>query len=290
VNDWLRAATELNRFDFDTVQAQRLDELRNELIDRAGYTGDLDPLTRSDREGEAQTWLEDHQIDQAWELAPALVALGWNENDLAQLDRIFSRDQAAAVMRWLAHGCAVYALLGDIGLSTQRISEIVRAVKEYSYLDQAPVQEVDVHEGLENTLVILRHKLKQGVRIVRAYSPDLPRIEAHGSELNQVWTNIIDNAVYAMQGQGELTLRTSAHDGFVEVEIGDTGHGIPPEIQARIFEPFFTTKPPGSGTGLGLNITYNIVTQQHGGEIRVESRPGDTRFIVMLPIRLKPNA
>jgi signal transduction histidine kinase len=194
------------------------------------------------------------------------------------------------VAHWLAHGCAVYALLGDIGLGAQRISEIVKAVKDYSYLDQAPVQEVDVHEGLENTLIILRHKLEHGVRVVRAYAPDLPCIEAHGSELNQVWTNLIDNAVYAMQGRGELTLRTSARDDFVEVEIGDTGHGIPPEIQARIFEPFFTTRPPGSGSGLGLHITYNIVVQQHGGAVRVDSRPGATRFIVTLPIRLKPEA
>jgi signal transduction histidine kinase len=290
VNDWLRAAMELNQFVFKAEQAQRLNELRSQLIDRAGRSVDLDPLTRSDREGEAQTWLEDHSIDQAWELAPALVTAGWSTNDLTQLDRSFSLDQATAVARWLAHGCAVYALLGDIGVSAQRISEIVMAVKDYSYLDQAPVQEVDVHEGLENTLVILQHKLKRGVRVIRNYAPDLPRIEAHGSELNQVWTNIIDNAVYAMGGQGELTLRTSARDGFVEVEIGDTGHGVPPEIQARIFEPFFTTKPPGSGTGLGLNITYNIVVQKHGGEIRVESQPGATRFIVTLPIKLRSDS
>jgi signal transduction histidine kinase len=290
VNDWVRAATDLNRLTFTAEQTLRLNDLRGELIDRAGQAGDLDPLTRSDREYEAQTWLEDHQIDQAWELAPALVTLGWGVDRLAQLDQTFSRDQAAAVVHWLAHGCAVYALLGDIGLSAQRISEIVKAVKDYSYLDQAPVQAVDVHEGLENTLVMLRHKLKHGVRIRREYAPDLPRIEAHGGELNQVWTNLIDNAIYAMQGQGDLSLRTSARDGFIEVEVGDTGHGIPPEIQARIFEPFFTTKPPGSGTGLGLNITYNIVTQQHGGEVRVESRPGATRFIVTLPIKLKSDA
>ena len=289
VNDWLRATMELNRVPFSAEQAQRLNELQSELLTRAGRSTDLDPLTRSDREDEMQTWFEDHHIDQAWELAPALVTLGWSANDLAPLDRIFSLDQAAAVVRWLAIGCTVYPLLGEIGVSAQRISEIVKAVKDYSYLDQAPVQEVDVHEGLENTLVILRHKLKHGVRIIRDYAPDLPRIEAHGSELNQVWTNLIDNAVYAMQGQGELTLRTSAHEDTVEVDVSDTGHGIPPEIQGRIFEPFFTTKPPGAGTGLGLNITYNIVAQ-HGGDVRVETRPGATRFSVSLPIKLKSHS
>ncbi len=290
VNDWLRAALELNRQPFEAKQAQRLDELRSELIDRATLSLDLDPLTRGDREGDVQAWLEDRHIDQAWELAPALVTMGWTQGGLADLERVFTAEPLAAVIGWLASGCIAYGLLRDISLSAQRISEIVKAVKDYSYLDQAPVQDVDVHDGLENTLVILRHKLKHGVRVIRDYAPDLPRLEAHGSELNQVWTNIIDNAVYAMQGEGELTLRTSARDGFIEVEIADTGQGVPPEIQPRIFEPFFTTKPPGSGTGLGLNIAYNIVVQKHHGEIRVESRPGATRFVVTLPLQLKLGA
>ena len=146
---------------------------------------------------------------------------------------------------------------------------------------------MDVHEGLENTLVILRHKLKHGIHILREYAPNLPRIEAYGSQLNQVWTNIIANAVDAMQGQGDLILQTQLKDGAIEVEIGDTGPGIAADIQPRIFEAFFTTKPPGVGTGLGLNIAYNIVVQQHGGQIRVASEPGRTRFSVTLPIQLK---
>jgi len=199
----------------------------------------------------------------------------------------FEPAQIPAVVRWLGVGYSVYALLSEVSTSAERISEIVKAVKAYSYLDRAPIQDVDVHEGLENTLIILRHKLKHGIRITRDYAPDLPRIEAYGGELNQVWTNIIDNAVDAMQGQGDLFLRTRSKDGAVEVEIGDTGPGIPPDVQPRIFEPFFTTKPPGVGTGLGLNIAYNIVVQQHTGHIRVTSEPGATRFYVTLPLQLK---
>jgi signal transduction histidine kinase len=182
-------------------------------------------------------------------------------------------------------GSAVYALLDEVAKGSERISEIVKAVKSYSYLDRAPVQEVDVHEGLDNTLVILRHKLKQGIHVSRDYAPDLPRIEAYAGELNQVWTNILDNAADALGGQGEIRLHTTQEDGRVVVEIEDNGPGIPPAIQSRVFEPFFTTKPPGVGTGLGLNIAYNIV-QKHYGEIQLESRPGRTCFRILLPTKL----
>jgi signal transduction histidine kinase len=186
----------------------------------------------------------------------------------------------------LAANSSVYDLLEEVGKSAEAMSEIVKAVKTYSYLDQAPIQEVDVRESLENTLVLLRPKIKAGVSIKRDYADDLPRIEAYGSELNQVWTNVIDNAVDAMQAQGELALRTSATDGAVIVEIIDDGPGIPPELQPRIFEPFFTTKAPGVGTGLGLHIAYNIVVNKHHGQIQVSSNPGETCFRVALPIRL----
>jgi signal transduction histidine kinase len=174
----------------------------------------------------------------------------------------------------------------DVSKSSERISEIVKAVKSYSYLDQAPIQEIDVHEGLENTLVIMRHKLKQGVHVTRQYTPDLPHIEAYGSELNQVWTNIVDNAIDAMQGKGELVLRTLRNDDSVVVEITDNGPGMPPEVAARVFEPFFTTKPPGLGTGLGLHVSYNIV-EKHHGRIEIQSQPGGTTFKVTLPLLLK---
>jgi signal transduction histidine kinase len=162
----------------------------------------------------------------------------------------------------------------------------VTAVKSYSYLDQAPVQQVDVHEGLENTLIILKHKLKVGVQVNREYGANLPRIEAYASELNQVWTNLIDNAIDAMDGSGEITLRTSASGASIMVEICDNGPGIPPEIQDRLFQPFFTTKPQGVGTGLGLHIVYNIIVDKHHGRVEVESQPGKTCFKVNLPVNL----
>jgi signal transduction histidine kinase len=178
------------------------------------------------------------------------------------------------------------SLLSEVRETTERLSGIVRAMKSYTYLDQAPLLEVDLHEGLENTLTILQHKLKQGVTIKREYSPNLPRIEAYASELNQVWTNIIDNAIDAMGGKGEIVLRTTMMDDKVLVEIADNGPGIPEANQTRIFEPFFTTKPPGSGTGLGLHISHDIIANRHHGQIKVESKPGETKFKVILPVRI----
>jgi signal transduction histidine kinase len=177
-------------------------------------------------------------------------------------------------------------LLEEVGQSAEAMSEIVKAFKTYSYLDQAPVQEVDVIESLENTLVLLRPRIGADLGINRDYADDVPRIEAYGSELNQVWTNIIDNAIDAVEGHGELSLRAYTADGTVVVEIIDNGPGIPPEIQPRIFEPFFTTKAPGVGAGLGLHIAYNIVVHRHRGQIQVASRPGETRLRVVLPTRL----
>jgi signal transduction histidine kinase len=287
LNTWLRLSAELHAFDLGPEQIRATNALREEFGSRK-IAPLLDPLARSDRESEVQTWLEDRGVDGAWELAPNLVAAGWSIPDLDRLARGFSANQIGVVTRWLAAGSTVYALLAEVGESAERISEIVKAVKSYSYLDQAPVQNVDVREGLESTLVILRHKLKVGIKITREYAPDLPKIEAFGSELNQVWTNIIDNAIDAMNGQGELTIRAYPREDDVVVEITDNGSGIPPEIQERIFDPFFTTKPPGVGTGLGLHISYNIITQKHRGKIQVESRPGQTTFRISLPRRFKP--
>jgi signal transduction histidine kinase len=170
--------------------------------------------------------------------------------------------------------------------TTGRISQIVHAVKSYAYLDQAPLLEVDVHQGLESTLVIMQHKLKKGVTVKREYATDLPRIQAYASELNQVWTNIIDNAVDAMHGKGEIKLKTYEEDQRVVVEIADNGPGIPQDIQSRIFEPFFTTKAPGQGTGLGLHISHDIIANRHHGQLMVESKPGETRFRVVLPVKI----
>jgi len=183
----------------------------------------------------------------------------------------------------MARANEAHKLLAEVGEGAGRISRIVGAMRSYAYLDQAPVQNVDITEGLENTLVLLGSKLKPGVVVRRQYAEHLPRIQAHGSELNQVWTNIIENAVDAMGGRGTLTVRTAARDGYALAEIEDDGPGMAPETAARVFDPFFTTKPPGQGTGLGLNISHNIVVAEHKGRIEVDSQPGRTTFRVLLP-------
>jgi signal transduction histidine kinase len=254
---------------------------------RAKELLDLDPLTRSDQEYEIETWLTDQGVEDAWELAPMLVNIGYDCSKLSALAENFSSEEFPTVVVLLSNRFTTRNLLAEIGQGTSRISEIVKALKSYTYLDQAPVQSVDIHESLNDTLVMLRSTLKAGVQVRREYAPDLPRIVAFGSELNQVWTNIIDNAVSAMEGQGEIVLRTYRQDAWVIVEIKDTGPGIPQNIQGKIFDPFFTTKPPGKGTGLGLSISHNIIVQKHKGKIEVHSRPGETCFEVKLPLNFE---
>ena len=281
-----RLAAELTTLPNDPHQKETLSALQTETIKRTTTPALYDPLALSDKEDQLQEWLEDHSVGQAWELAPVLVSSGWERRELERLADRFSPVQLPVVVRWLAANYSVYDLLEEVGKSAEAMSEIVKAVKTYSYLDQAPIQEVDVRESLENTLVLLRPKIKAGVSIERDYADDVPCIEAYGSELNQVWTNIIDNALDAMQAQGELALHTRARDGDVIVEIVDNGPGIPSELQPRIFEPFFTSKAPGVGTGLGLHIAYNIIVHKHHGRIQVASKPGETCFRVVLPVRL----
>ena len=243
----------------------------------------LNALEKIELVDQLQAWLEANGVESAWELAPAMVKFGWKGESLENLKNTAFFDLA---IRWLGTGCLAISSLNEVQETAERISQIVHAMKSYTYLDQAPLLEVDVHEGLENTLVIMQHKLKKGVTIKREYSADLPRIEAYASELNQVWTNIIDNAVDAMTGKGEISLRTYAKDDCVVVEISDNGPGIPEEICSRIFEPFFTTKPPGKGTGLGLHISHDIVANRHHGQLLVKSEPGETRFKIVLPLRI----
>jgi signal transduction histidine kinase len=177
-----------------------------------------------------------------------------------------------------------YTLLQEIGHGTERIAEIVKALKGYSYMDQAPVQAVDVREGLNDTLVMLSSKLREGIKVDLDFADDLPRIQGYGSELNQVWTNLIDNAISAMGSKGVLELKAYQDDDWVVVEVADNGPGIPSEAQEKIFDPFYTTKAPGEGTGLGLNISHGIIVEKHAGHIAVNSKPGATRFTVKLPI------
>jgi signal transduction histidine kinase len=240
----------------------------------------LGPLDRSDRIEELESVVGDSA------LAASLVDAGWTPAQLESAFAGLSPDDAANAAAWLAQTNTVRALLGEVKTAADRISEIVGAVKSYAYLDQAPVQRIDVRSGLDNTLLILQHKLRAGVDVMRDYAKDLPEIDAYGSELNQVWTNVIDNAVDAMGGRGALEVRAEpTAAGGVKVTICDNGPGIAPDAQARIFEPFFTTKAPGVGTGLGLHISHTVVTR-HGGEIAIESRPGRTCFIVTLPAHL----
>jgi len=242
----------------------------------------LDSLERSDREELMGDWLEARGLPNARLLAPDLVDAGCDLDTLRTLSMRFEGDTLANVITRLTASFTLNRLLEQIERGTTRISDLVRAVKQYSYMDQSPEQELDVHDGLENTLIMLHYRLKHGVDVVREYDRSIPRICARGSELNQVWTNLIDNAIDAMGGRGELVVRTAAEFAGILVEIRDNGPGIPIEIRDRIFDPFFTTKQVGEGTGLGLDTVYRIV-QNHRGQIRVESQPGRTSFHVRLP-------
>ena len=243
----------------------------------------LSPLERSDRAEEMGQWLRGLGVDDPEDAAEALADLGYTHAQLAELTSAFPSASIPVFLSWLAGAGEAHNLLAEIGEGVGRVSQIVGAMRSYAYLDQAPVQEVDITEGLENTLVLLGSKLKTGVAVHRDYAEHLPRIQAHGRELNQVWTNIIENASDAIGAHGTITIRTSARDGYVLAEIADDGPGMPPEVIARVFDPFFTTKPPGKGTGLGLNISHNIVVQEHKGRIEVDSQPGRTTFRVFLP-------
>jgi PAS domain S-box-containing protein len=260
-----------------------LEELDARARSHAVRPSDLGAVERSDREAELEDWLDENDVDGAWELAPTLVS---QDLDAQDLDRLLDRvgpQGLPVVLAWASSAFRVYLLTHEIGQGSARISEIVGALKSYSYLGQAPVQAVDLHEGIDNTLVILRNKLKHGIEVRREYGA-VPPVAAHGSELNQVWTNLLDNAADAMDGKGTITIRTHQDGAWAVVEIVDDGPGIAASIQHKVFDPFFTTKEPGEGTGLGLSTTYSIVTERHHGTISVTSVPGETRFTVRLPI------
>lgn len=276
-------ALKLNQQQMTKEQLAFLADLQRDVTARAKTTSQLDPLTQSDREDEVTDWLDAHEVADGWKLASTLVGAGldtqWLDTVAAHLDI----DLLGDVLTWLTATLTGAGLLNEVKQGSTRISKLVKAIKEYSYMDQAPLQEVDIHDGLESTLTILGYKLKQGVTVTREYDRSLPRICAYGSELNQVWTNLIDNAIDAMNGRGHLWLRTSQEGERIVVEIADNGTGIPPEMQSRIFEQFFTTKDVGKGTGLGLDMARRIVVARHKGDIRVFSQPGDTHFQVRLP-------
>ena len=251
----------------------------------AGQTREApsDPLAQNDREERNTAWLEGRRMPEVWKVAPVLADAGVEVAKLESLAAEVGDEVLCDALTRVASIVVISKLIGEIEISTKRISDLVRAIKEYSYMDQAAMQDVDVHQGIENTLTILHHRLKNGIHVVRDYAKNLPKICAYGSELNQIWTNLIANAIEAMHGKGDLRVRTALELDRVLVEIGDNGPGIPPDVLPRIFEPFFTTKEVGEGTGLGLDTVCRIIRSHHG-DIRVNSRPGDTRFLVYLPV------
>jgi signal transduction histidine kinase len=270
-----------------TSQLEALADLSGRALERRKDGPQLSPLEASDREDELSGWLEDHGVTDSWEVAPTLVAAGLDVEWLEQLANFVPPPHLGPALAYPVRSLESDSLLDEITEAAARISALLTSAKQYTQMDRAPLQTFDVHEGLDATLTMLGHKLGDGIDVVRDYDRTVPHIAAFPGELNQVWTNLIDNAVDAMDGHGTLTIRTGLggdHDRLV-VEIGDTGPGVPDEVRSRMFEPFFTTKPMGKGTGLGLDIAWRIVVGRHRGDIRLESEPGDTRFQVILPLQ-----
>lgn len=274
----LSALRGLAEGDATAAQFSALDELRLEL---GSGTAAPDPVDLADHENTIADWLDDHGVERSWFIAPPLAAAGtsvdWCERAADVLDEALEPG-----LEWVASTLSVATLLSEVKESTRRITELVAAVRSYSQMDRGSIQTIDVTEGIESTLVMLGHKLRDGVEVVRAYGA-VPRIDAYAGELNQVWTNLIDNAVDAMEGAGTLRITTRTDGDRIVVEFTDTGPGMPPEVAVRAFEPFYTTKDVGKGTGLGLDIAQRIVAEHHGGTIAITSRPGETTVQVRLP-------
>jgi signal transduction histidine kinase len=277
---------ELYQLDLTPEQLSFVADFQRNVIEQRPQRDWLDPLVQSDREEELTKWLEACGIADAWKLAPTFVWSGIGTDHLDKLCEHLPAEALHSVLLWLECTLRAHDLVNTIDQSTARISNLIARVKAYSFMDRTPLQTVDIHEGLDNTLSILSHKLGD-ITIVRDYDPDLPRIEAYGGELNQVWTNLLDNAIDALDKNGQIRLRTQRENSSIVVEIIDNGPGIPENVQARIFEPFFTTKDVGKGTGLGLDIVHRIIVNRHRGDIRVSSHPGETRFQVRLPLSAK---
>ena len=281
--DLRKANLKLDEIALSPEQRAFLAEFEDRVIETLTLAPALDSLVQSDREDEMTSWLEQHGIPNASQFTAALVEANVERDALRRLLGKFNVQVLHDVLKRIVAAVSAEKLTREIEATTGRISELVRAVKEYSYMDQSPEQEIDIHQGIESTLTMLKFRLKQGVNVTREYDKTLPRVCAHGSELNQVWTNLIDNAIDAMGGKGELRIRTSRELDRLLVEISDNGPGIPENVKAHIFEPFFTTKGVGEGTGLGLDTVYRIVRSHHG-EITFDSRPGETCFQVRLPL------
>jgi signal transduction histidine kinase len=269
---------------FDRASLEALIELQQRAAERVSKAPKLSPMETSDAEDEISDWLEEAGCSDGWQLAPVFVQAGFDVGWLDQVRDTVGQEMLETALRWLNYTVDTELLMSEIEDTTTRISTLVGAAKQYSQLDRAAFLMVDVHDLIDSTLLMFSAKLGTGIKVVKDYDRSLPEIPAYAAELNQVWTNLIDNAVSAMGGTGTLTVRTARDEDWVLLEFGDTGPGIPAEIRDRIFEPFFTTKPVGEGTGLGLDISWRIIVNKHHGDLRVESTPGDTRFQVRLPI------
>jgi signal transduction histidine kinase len=272
----------LNQMRLSPADLDRLIEFQQQILARKDRQVPLSPLEQSDLEDSLCDWLGGCGVGQYWELAPTFASAQLSVDTLHSLVKDYPDECVADVMAWLHHTLSAASLIDELEESTRRISELVAAVKEYTYRDRGGSQEVDIHRGLDSTVTVLGPKLNN-IRVRRDYDPALPVITAHGGELNQIWTNLIDNAADALNGAGTISLITRRENHYVMVEVADDGPGIPREIQPHIFEPFFTTKTVGEGTGLGLDICYHIV-QRHRGTIEFRSQPGQTRFIVRFPV------
>ncbi len=278
---------------YDRETLAGLIEIQERTAERVAKAPVLSPLEASDREDLLSDWLDDHGVTEGWRIAPTFVQAGLDEDWLEQVAAAVDEETLASAVGWLNYTVETELLMDEIQDSAARISHLVDAAKQYSQLDRAPFQVADVHELLDSTLLMLSGKLGKGIRVVKEYDRTLPRVPAYPAELNQVWTNLVDNAVAAMRetdGEGTLTVRTAREGDRLLVEFGDTGPGIPAEIRDRVFDPFFTTKPVGEGTGLGLDISWRIVVNKHHGSLRFESEPGDTRFQVLLPLTAPASA
>jgi signal transduction histidine kinase len=268
----------------DPARLSALTQLQESVIERASKAPQLTALQASDREDELTDWLEAHAVPGGWEMSQVFVTAGLDTECLDEVAAKVDAPLLGQALRWIGYALETEQLMTDIEDASTRISALVTAAKQYSQLDRAAHQWIDVRAGLDSTLVMLASKIGSGIRVVKEYDAALPEVPAFPAELNQVWTNLIDNAVQAMAGTGTLTVRTARDGDRVLVEVGDTGPGVPPELRERVFEPFFTTKPVGEGTGLGLDISHRIVVNRHRGELTLRSEPGDTRFQVRLPI------
>ncbi|MCW2501994.1 MAG: Histidine kinase [Actinomycetia bacterium] len=270
--------------ELDPKLLELLVDVQEEAVQAVATAPRLSPIEETEREDEITDWLEERAVRGGWELAPIFTAAGITPEFLDKLCAGSPAGLLEGAIRWLAYTLETELLLDEISDSVTRISSLVAAAKQYSNMDRSPHERVDIHAGLKSTLMMLGGKLT-GIEVVKDFDRTLPPVPVYPGELNQVWTNLIDNAVQAMDGHGTLTIRTSMYSGeCVQVEISDTGPGIPEAVKGRIFEPFFTTKPVGQGTGLGLDISYRIVVARHGGALLAESQPGDTRFTVRLPL------